>query len=60
MLRSPEGATYLRLRPKADDPKRQVVALKVERLVVGLWDAALGNPALDWSPVDPRTNREVL
>jgi hypothetical protein len=60
MLRSNEGATYLRLRPRADDPKHRTVALKVERLVVGIWDAALGNTELAWSPVDPRTNREIL
>jgi hypothetical protein len=57
MIRSKEGATYLRLRPKEGD--RRAVALKVERLVVGIWDAALGNTDLGFGPVDPRTNREI-
>jgi hypothetical protein len=35
------------------------VALQVERLVAGLWDAALGNTELGFGPVDPRTNREM-
>ena len=26
---------------------------------LGLWDAALGNSELAWSPIDPRTNREM-
>ena len=34
------GVCYLRLRPRADDPKKRAVALKVERLVTGIWDAA--------------------
>ena len=58
MLRSTNGVTYLRLRPKDDDPKHRTVVLQVERLVTGIWDAALGNKELGFAPVDPRTNRE--
>jgi hypothetical protein len=53
MIRSKEGATYLRLRPREDDPKHRTVALKVERLVTGLWDAALGNSELGLRPSIP-------
>jgi hypothetical protein len=44
-----------RLRPREDDPKRRAVAVAVERLVTGIWDAALGNSALGFAPIDPRT-----
>ena len=60
MLRDKRGVCYLRLRPHEDDPKRRAVALAVERLVTGIWDAALGNSSLGFAPVDPRTNREML
>jgi len=60
MLRNRSGVCYLRLRPNENDPKRRAVALAVERLVTGIWDAALANTALGFRPVDPRTNREML
>jgi hypothetical protein len=59
VLRNQRGEIYLRLRPREDDPKRRAVAVAVERLVTGIWDAALGNSSLGFAPVDPRTNREM-
>jgi hypothetical protein len=59
MSRDRSGVCYLRLRPRDEDPKRRTVALTVERLVVGIWDAALGNNTFGFRPIDPKTNREI-
>jgi hypothetical protein len=41
-------------------PNAERSLFAVERLVTGIWDAALGNSALGFGPVDPKTNREML